>query len=70
MSVMTAFADELVKIALATEVGKTALPLLKAYGKPAALLGTGALGYHLGKKELDKYMLGRQVYEQMQARGA
>jgi hypothetical protein len=70
MGIMTAFTDELVKIAAAAEVGKKALPLLKAYGKPAALIGSGALAYHLGNKEVDKYMLGRRVYEQMQAQGA
>jgi len=64
---MASFTDELLKLAVGAEIGK-ALPLLKAYGKPAALLGTGALAYHLGGKEVDKYRLGRQVYEQMQAR--
>lgn len=66
---MEAFVDELMKIALAADVGEKVLPLLKQYGKPAALVGGGALTYHLGKKEIDKYLLGRKVYEQMQAQG-
>lgn len=70
MGSMTAFADELVKIAAIAELGEKALPLLRRAAKPAALVGGGALTYHLGSKELDKYMLGRQVYEQMRARGA
>jgi hypothetical protein len=61
---MTAFADELVKIAGAAQ---DALPLLKRIAKPAAIAGSGALAYHLGGKEIDKYRLGRRVYEQMQA---
>jgi len=71
MGTMAAFADELVKISAggAVEAGKKMLPLLKEYGKPLGLIGAGATGYHLGKKELDKYMLGRRVYEQMQMQG-
>ena len=64
---MSAFTDELVKISDAGSAGKGA-KLLGEFGKPLALLGSGALLYHLGKKEVDKYLLGRQVYEQMQAR--
>lgn len=64
---MASFTDELVKIALSPFLLlRRAMPL----AKPTALLGTGALTYHLGEKELDKYRLGRQVYEQMQARQA
>ena len=72
MGTMAAFVDELVKIADAgavQEAGKKALPLLREYGKPLGLIGAGAVGAHLGKKEVDKYMLGRRVYEQMQAQG-
>lgn len=69
---MASFSDELTKLAAAGAViegaGKS-LPFLKQYGKPLTLLGAGAAGYHLGKKELDKYLLGRRVYEQMQAQG-
>jgi hypothetical protein len=65
MGIMAAFADELVKISAASNV---VMPFLKANAKPLALVGAGATGYHLGKKELDKYMLGRQVYSQMQER--
>lgn len=68
MGSMTAFTDELVKLAAAAEAGKKALSLIKTFGKPAALVGAGAVGMHLGGKELDKYRLGRQVYEQMQGR--
>ena len=67
---MEAFADEVQKIAAAAEVlskaKDIALPLAKKYWKPAALVGGGATGYHFGKKELDKYMLGRRMYERMQ----
>jgi hypothetical protein len=69
---MRAFLDELTKISAAGAVSEAApklLPFLKQYGKPLGLIGVGATGYHLGKKELDKYLLGRRVYEQMQAQG-
>jgi hypothetical protein len=69
---MKSFADEFRKIAVAgatLEGAHKALPFLKQYGKPLGLVGAGALGYHMGKKELDKYMLGRRVYEQMQNQG-
>lgn len=73
MGSMAAFVDELLKISgvadRALQAGKDAVvPFAKRHGKTMALLGTGATGYHLGKKELDKYLLGRQVYDQMQAR--
>ena len=71
MGTMAAFADELLKISAIEPLamGKAALPLIKAYGKPAGLIGAGALGYHLGQKEIGKYMLGRRVYEQMKEQG-
>jgi hypothetical protein len=65
---MAAFSDELRKLAGAAGVVEKGLPFLKQHGKPLALLGAGATGYHMGKKELDKYILGRRVYEQMHAR--
>ena len=73
MRTMAAFVDELVKISTVAEVaagaGKGVLPFLKTHGKTLGLLGVGATGYHLGKKELEKYQLGRRVYQQMQGQG-
>jgi hypothetical protein len=66
---MTSFLDELMKISSAEGAVSKALPFLKGNAKSLALLGGGAATYHFGKKELDKYMLGRQVYDQMQTRG-
>jgi hypothetical protein len=61
---LESFFDELSKIAgVATEGGK----FLLRHGKPIALMGGGAVAYHLGNKELDKYQLGRRVYSQMKA---
>lgn len=62
---MKAFTDELLKIATAEK----AVPLIKRFGKPAALLATGGAAVHFGGKEIDKYLLGRQVYDQMQSQG-
>jgi hypothetical protein len=61
---MAAFTDELLKLAAVEQ----AAPLIKRLVKPAALLAAGGAAVHFGGKELDKYRLGRQVYEQMQAR--
>jgi len=70
---MTSFADELVKIkqaqgALMNLAGK-GLTTAAQHWKPLSLIGAGAAGMHFGKKELDKYLLGRQVYERMQQAG-
>lgn len=64
MGSMAAFVDELVKIAAGAEVGSA---ILKRLAKPAALVGGGALAYHYGKKELDKTIQGRRMYEQVMA---
>jgi len=64
MGSMTAFTDELFKIATALSTGTN---LVKRFGKPVALMGTGAAAYHFGKKELDKTIQGRQLYDQVMA---
>ena len=70
MGNMESFVDELTKIASAGQAllraKELAAPIAKKYWKPVGLVGLGAGGYHVGKKELDKYLLGRQVYERMQ----
>ena len=70
---MTAFADELIKISnvgsMLRQAKDVATPFAKKYWKPAALVGGGAAGMHFGKGEVDKYLLGRRVHEQMSQRG-
>lgn len=65
---LDAFWDELQKISGVTNV--VAKPsTLGRVAKPLTLMGGGAVAYHMANKELDKYQLGRRVYEQMQAQG-
>lgn len=73
MGSMSSFVDELVKLSKKKElfggaVQQLAKTLMK-HKKPIGYVGAGAAGMHFGKKELDKYMLGRQVYERMHAGG-
>lgn len=67
---MAAFTDELSKIAAgAAEAAGAGAKLVKRFGKPVALMGSGAAAYHYGNKELDKYQLGRRMYAQMEQQG-
>lgn len=66
---LDAFWDELRKIAGAEVAEAPRLLSLGRVAKPLALMGGGAVAYHLANKELDKYQLGRRVYEQMHAQG-
>lgn len=65
---LKAFVDELEKIAEGGLVQR-ATSLAWKHKVPLALLGGGALAYRTGAKELEKYRLGRQVYDQMQTQG-
>jgi hypothetical protein len=69
MNTVDAFFDELEKISEAkTEALKALATLKKNWKLPTAFLG-GAGAYHLGGKALKRYQLGKQIEEQMEARG-
>jgi len=67
MGSMTAFVDELVKLSQGAPIRAAQLALKN--WKPIGLVGAGALGMNVGQRELDKYLLGRRLYERMQAGG-
>lgn len=72
MGSMTAFVDELVKLSgknLAESPIRELAKLVIKHKKPLGYIGAGAAGMHFGKRELDKYLLGRQVYERMHSGG-
>lgn len=69
MNTVDAFFDELEKISAAKEEALKALGKLKKNWKiPSAFLG-GIGTLHFGQKGLRRYELGKQIEEQMEARG-